>query len=129
MMQNIGYKPLPMEKRIMCPSCGKVHMQMWTLPFDSVWHCGGCNNTIVADQRVIDWSKLVGTTIKSKFGCGNHATNKDDTMIVNAEVLGVRGNEVEILLEHDANPTWYTIYDEYVGHGGVYSGFHLRKVV
>ena len=121
-----GYIPLPMEKRRMCPSCGKYHMQMWSLPFDRVWHCAGCGNTLIANHAVSDWSKLVGTTIKCKFGARNCPAGANDT-VLNADVLSVRGNEVEIRTEH-GKANWYTIYDGYVGSGNYYSGWHIEKV-
>ena len=113
---NEGYTPLSMDARIMCPSCRKVHMQMWTLPFDAVWHCDGCGNTIVACKQTIDWTKLIGTTTRCKFGIGNPTHDKHGE-VLNCDVISVRGNEVEIRLEHNTSTTWYTIYDGYVKDG------------
>ena len=122
------YTPRPWDQRLLCPSCHKVRMNLWVLPFDSVWHCNGCGNTIVADQKVLDWSALVGTTIRCRWGARNTTMFEGDSIRM-VKVVSVRGNEVEIKMELNAGTDWYTIYDGYLGSGEYYSGWHIAKVV
>lgn len=125
---SIPYTPLPWDQRLLCPSCHRVRMQLWTLPFDRVWHCNGCKNTIIADQKVLDWAELVGTTIRCRCGLRNTAEDREDPISI-ADVISVRGNEVEIKKKYNAFATWYTIHDTHLGYGGYYEGGHLVKVV